>query len=177
MTGDSMKTWVLTLMMAPLLCGVGLAQTTSHGERSAALNRLNFFEGRWKWSGWADIGKGREKVEFTSRCEWMSRVMVCRDESTKPGEGSGIDVYSYNDRKGRYEGAFSDETGQVVAHTMRWEGEKLIAEYEVYVVGGYHLARRTMSAPGPDTLQWTIQDLGDQKITTVIEISATRLAK
>jgi hypothetical protein len=172
-----MKTWVLTIMIGPLLCGVGLAQTKPTGERSVALNRLNFLEGRWKWSGWGETGKGREKVEVMSRCEWMSRLMVCRDDPTKPGEWSGIDIYSYNDRKGRYEGAFVDETGQVVAHTLRWEGETLIAEYELYVAGGYHLARRTISATGPDALRWTVQDLGDERIATAIDVTATRLPK
>ena len=67
--------------------------------------------------------------------------MVCREDALKAGEWSGIDIYWYNDSKGRYKGAFADDTGQVVAHTLRWEGEKLIAECEVYVVGGYHLTR------------------------------------
>ena len=167
---------MITIVITPMLCGVGLGQTTG-SERPAALNRLDFMEGRWKVTGGGGSGKGRVTFEGISRCEWVSRVMMCRDEALQQGEWGTIFLYSYNDRKGRYEGAFVDDLGQVVAHPVRWEGEQFISEYEYHVAGGYHRVRRTLSPKGPDVLQQRANDLGDERIAVAVELTATRLDK
>lgn len=54
-------------------------------------------------------------------------------------------------------------------HPMRWEGEKLLSEYEYHVAGAYRLARRTMAPKRHDAWQWTIEDLVDDKVAMVID--------
>jgi hypothetical protein len=173
----------MKLLLLPAIVAISLfsevvsAQTAPVTERPAALNRLNFLEGRWRMKGWGPGEKGRENVEFLARCEWMSRFMMCREEAPKTGEWPGFEVYSYNDRKSRYEGLFADPLGQIAAHPVRWEGEKMISEYEYHVGGAYHLVRRTMVANGEGAYQWTVEDLADDKVSVVIELTATRLGK
>lgn len=168
---------LLAMIVMSLFSQVGSAQSAPVTERPAALNRLNFLEGRWRMKGWGPGEKGRENFEFTTRCEWVSRFLMCREDAPKPGEWPGFAVYSYNDRKGRYEGLFADERGQTAAHPVRWEGEKMISEYEYHVEGAYHLVRRTMVAKGEGAYQWTVEDLADDKVTVVIDITGTRLDK
>jgi hypothetical protein len=172
------KTSVFVAVVAASLCSsLGVAQTMPAAERPSALKRLNFLEGRWKWAGWVLTGVGRENVEFTSRCEWVSRLMLCRQDQSNAGEWPGIEVYSYNDRKGRYEGMFADGLGQVGAHPLRWDRDRLIAEYEYHVAGAYHLARRTVTPRDARTLESTIEDLADDNIRVVFNLTATRLDK
>jgi hypothetical protein len=166
---------LLALIVMSMFSPVGSAQTTPPGERPAALNRLNFLVGRWKVAGWMATEKGRDTFEGATSCEWVSRFVMCREEGANPGEWPGFQVYSYNDRKGRYEGLFADERGQIGAHPVRWEGDKMISEYEYHVAGAYHLVRRTMVAKGEGAYQWTIEDLADDKVAVVIDITATRL--
>ena len=168
---------LLTAVVMSLFPQFGSAQTSPVAQRPAALKRLDFLEGRWKLTGWMTSEKGRNSFEGTSRCEWTSRFMMCRDDTPKPGEWPGFEVYSYNDRKGRYEGLFTDDRGQIGAHPMRWEGEKLISEYEYHVGGAYHLVRRTMAPKTDGAWRWMIEDLADDKVTVVIDFTATRLDK
>lgn len=171
-----MKTLLIAIVITPLLCGIGQAQTTGAG-RPAPLERLNFLEGRWKVTGGVETEKGRQHVEAVALCEWVSRVLMCRDENLRLGEWGEVYLYSYNDRKGRYEAVFTDAIGQTVAHPVRWEGEQLISEYEYHVAGAYRRIRRTITPRGPGTLQSVTYDLGDDKVTAVIDLTGTRIDK
>ena len=143
-------------------------------DRPAASQRLDFLVGEWKWAGYYTNDKGRQNFEDTAKCEWQFRSVVCR---TNPADDRGdIQIYTYNERKKRHEGVFVDAAGEIVTHPIRWDGGRMIAEYEYYVFGAFRQARRIIEPQG-NGWRYTIEDLADDKVTQVVVFTATKQPK
>lgn len=172
------------MRMSWLLLGVALSAvpTTSLGQEKAAaaaparpapLQRLQFLEGRWKFTGVYLPLTAREKIDEVTRCEWRNRFLICTEET----DLGGMQMFSYNDDTQRFEGVYAQGNGDFVPHLFHWDEGRLISEYELFVDGKLRHARRTIT-PGPDanSWRWIVQDLGDPKqLVVVVDITATRL--
>ena len=150
-------------------------------ERPAELDLLNMIAGRWEVTGTMNFTFLEDALETTgtqtAAWECHNRVLVNRGtyEMGELGTMSGIEIWTWDDKAGKFRTHWFDSFGMTASGTAKYDEETKTWHLKSKGNGpnGRMISEGTITYTDADTLEWTWTEWSSLKLFKIVEMSGT----